>query len=108
MAFDDKYVLTGREFQWIRENAGYSRRDLATLIATRPWKQKINTPFGVQSLEQGQRVRSKYVDCLIDLVGKGIFEHWYELLEDRRKKWGTRNRLRHDQERAAPEEEGEV
>lgn len=80
------YTLSGPEYQWIREQAGFRRRDLADLIARESWRQKITTPAGVAYLEGRPIVRDRYIDCLVRLLGRKTFERWYNAVRERRER----------------------
>lgn len=81
--------LTGREFQFIRERAGFSRGKFVQFLASKPaWlRGRIGTVAGLEDLETDRGAASVadcYITALRELVGVDAFRKHYKRIEEMR------------------------
>jgi DNA-binding transcriptional regulator YiaG len=64
--------ISGRDLKKIREKCGYSAREFANLL--RSIGARITTTRSVYRLEERREVEFRYVEAMIQLVGKNHYE----------------------------------
>lgn len=92
--------ISGRDLKKIREKCGYSAREFANLL--RAIGARITTTRSVYRLEERWKVEFRYVEAMIQLVGKIHYERSLtELIleeEERERRWQEMVRKRQEEE----------